>query len=75
MLRSSETVAGKDGGAVFRVLPIVSIVVPFLGLPFRILYIEMVKPRQGTTMETRGKYQNESQVSKSPGREVWNIQP
>ena len=32
----------------------VSIVVPFLGLPFRILNIELVKPKKGTTMETIG---------------------
>ena len=36
-------------------LPVVSIVVPFLGLPFRILNIELVKPKKGTTMETMGK--------------------
>ena len=33
-------------------LPIVSVVVSFLGLPFRIHYIEFVKPTKGTTMET-----------------------
>ena len=33
-----------------RDLPIVSIVVPF-----RILYIELVKPKKGTTMETIGR--------------------
>ena len=27
----------------------------FLGLPFRILYIELVKPKKGTTMETIGR--------------------
>ena len=27
----------------------------FLGLPFRILNIELVKPKKGTTMETIGK--------------------
>ena len=36
-------------------IPIVSIPVDFLGLPFRILYIELVKPKRGTTMETIGK--------------------
>ena len=39
-------------------LPIVSVVVPFLGLPFRILIIELVKPKQGTTMETKGRISN-----------------
>ena len=29
----------------------------FLGLPFRILHIELVKPKKGTTMETIGKGQ------------------
>ena len=37
-------------------IPIVSIVVPFWGLPFRILNIELVKPKKGTTMETTGNY-------------------
>ena len=32
-------------------LPIVSIVVPFWGLPFRILNTKMVKPKKGTAME------------------------
>ena len=27
----------------------------FLGLPFRILNIELVKPKKGTTMETIGR--------------------
>ena len=35
-------------------MPIGSIVVPFWGLPFRILNIELVKPKKGTTMETIG---------------------
>ena len=35
-------------------VPIVSIVVPFLGLPLRILNRDSVKPKEGTTMETRG---------------------
>ena len=35
-------------------VPIVSIVVPFLGLPFRILNIKLAKPKQGTTMEAIG---------------------
>ena len=34
-------------------IPIVSIVVPFCGFPFRILTLKLVKP-QNTTMETRG---------------------
>ena len=38
-----------------EVLPIVSIVVPFWGLPFRILNIELVKPKKGTAMETIGR--------------------
>ena len=36
-------------------LPIVSIVVPFWGLPFRILHIELVKPEKEATMETTGR--------------------
>ena len=35
-------------------IPIVSIVVPFWGLPYRILHIKLVKPKKGTTMETIG---------------------
>ena len=35
-------------------VPVVSIVVPFLGLPYRILIIYLVKPKKGTTMETIG---------------------
>ena len=35
-------------------LPIVSIVVPFGGLPYRILIIYLVKPKKGTAMETIG---------------------
>ena len=35
-------------------IPIVSIVVPFWGLPYRILIIYLVKPKKGTTMETMG---------------------
>ena len=31
-------------------IPIVSIVVPFLGLPFKTLSIKLVKPKKGTTM-------------------------
>ena len=38
----------------FGLLPIVSIVVSFLGLPFGILNIELVKPKKGTTMDTIG---------------------
>ena len=38
----------------FRGLPIVSIVVPFSGLPFRFLNIKLVKLKNGTTMETVG---------------------
>ena len=38
-------------------LPIVSIVVPFWGLPYRILHKKLVKPKKGTTMETIGKPQ------------------
>ena len=34
--------------------PIVSIVVPCLGVPFGILNIKLVKPKKGTTMETLG---------------------
>ena len=41
-------------GTLGRILPIVSIVVPFWGLPFRILNVELVKPKKGTTMETIG---------------------
>ena len=37
------------------ILPIVSIVVPVWGLPYRILIIYLVKPEKGTTMETLGK--------------------
>ena len=37
-------------------LPVVSIVVPFLGLPYRILIIYLVKPKKGTTMETIGRF-------------------
>ena len=37
-------------------IPIVSIVVPFLGLPFRILNAKSVKPKKGTTMETIGNH-------------------
>ena len=37
-------------------LPIVSIVVPFWGLPYRILHKKLVKPKKGTTMETIGKW-------------------
>ena len=36
------------------ILPIVSIVVPFGGLPFRILNIKLVKPQKGTTKEAAG---------------------
>ena len=36
------------------IIPIVSIVVPFWGLPCGILNIELVKPKKGTTMETTG---------------------
>ena len=36
------------------IVPVVSIVVPFWGLSFRILNIELVKPKKGTTMETIG---------------------
>ena len=35
-------------------LPVVSIVCSFLGLPFRVPNIELVKPKKGTTMETIG---------------------
>ena len=35
-------------------LPIVSIVVPFFGLPFRILNIDLGEPKKGTTIETKG---------------------
>ena len=35
-------------------VPVVSIVVPFWGLPFRIHNIDLVKPKKGTTMETIG---------------------
>ena len=41
-------------GKLVRLLPIVSIVVPFWGYHFRILNIELVKPKKGTTMETIG---------------------
>ena len=37
-------------------IPIVSIVFPFGGLPFRKLNIDLVKPKKGTTMETIGRY-------------------
>ena len=37
-----------------RILPVVSIVVLFLGLPFRILNIELVQPKKSSTMETTG---------------------
>ena len=36
-------------------LPIVSIIVPFSGLPYRILHIPLVKPKEGATMEAIGK--------------------
>ena len=36
-------------------IPEVSIVVPFWGYLFRILNIELVKPKKGTTMETIGR--------------------
>ena len=39
----------------FHNIPIVSIVVPFWGVPYRILNIYLVKPKKGTTMETIGK--------------------
>ena len=42
---------------VLLVLPIVSIVVPFLGLPYRILnriLVKLLNQNKGTTMETRG---------------------
>ena len=35
-------------------VPVVSIVVPFWGVPYRILIIYLVKPKKGTTMETIG---------------------
>ena len=34
----------------------------FLGLPSRILYIELVKPKKGTTMETTGSSSDASTV-------------
>ena len=37
-----------------RKVAIVSIVVPFGGLPFRILNIDLVKPKKGATMESIG---------------------
>ena len=43
-------------------IPIVSIVVPFLGLPYRILLIYLVKPKQGTTMETIGRGLNTNPI-------------
>ena len=39
----------------FSGLPVASIVVPFWGLLIRILNIELVKPKKGTTMETIGR--------------------
>ena len=36
------------------IMPIVSIVVPFWGYPFRILNTKLVKPKKGTTVETIG---------------------
>ena len=35
-----------------------------LGLPFRILYIDLVKPKKGTTMETIGKPQTAEETLK-----------
>ena len=45
-------------------LPIVAIVVPFWGLPFKILNIELVKPKKGTTMETIGRVVEEFKVAR-----------
>ena len=44
------------GSTYFGLAPvsIVSVVVPFRGLPCRILNIELVGPKKGTTMETLG---------------------
>ena len=48
----SGVLVGSAPGLKNSELPIVSIAVPFLGLPFGILNIELVKPKKGTTMET-----------------------
>ena len=53
--RQHEPRRPPKGETETRTEPIVSIVVPFLGLPVRILSIELVKPKKGTTMETIGK--------------------
>ena len=37
----------------------------FLGLPFRILNIELVKPKKGTTMETRGTTRRTGEASRN----------
>ena len=45
----------------YVMFPIVSIVVPFGGLPFRFLnIIKLVRPKKGTTMETIGTVQLEN---------------
>ena len=41
---------------------IVSIVVPFWGLPFRILNMELVKSKKGATMETVGSASKRSKL-------------
>ena len=57
---------GKVQGRLLACLPVPGLVTlnpshrpagscSFLGLPFRILNIELVKPKKGTTMETTGK--------------------
>ena len=45
-------------------------VVAFLGLPFMILYIEFVKPKKGTTMETIGKPPNPGMT---PRKRIWEL--
>ena len=44
----------QESPRLFLILPRVSIVVPFWGLPYRILITYLVKPQKGTTMETIG---------------------
>ena len=57
-------------------LPIVSIVVPFSGLPFRILNIKWVKPKKGTPMETIGTFRHLcDNISSAPDLRGLNPKP
>ena len=60
-------------GVGFCGLPIVSIVVPFWGYLFRILNIEWVKPKKGTTMETIGRIEGAGLGPEGKVSKIWGL--